>query len=461
MANPEQFHQSFIESPRKHLLNITNHGIHQWQIIPGLTDTGGQNVFVNQFSDALADQGFKITIINRGGYKHPISGEMRTGLQYKNANERIFYLEDGIDEFIRKEDMQAQIPDLKEALEEFLIHEGSKIDLIISHYWDAAQLGIAYNQDRSETVPHIWVPHSLGIYKKRNVSTDLWEHLRVDERIAVEKQIVQQVDGIGATSGMIREMLSAEYDYHGKMFWLPPCIDTERFYPRKVDRGDQIWQFLGSQVGLTDEQVQGRKIITEVSRTVANKRKDVLIKAYAKIKPEYPHTLLVVSIDEQEVELSQELHGLITDLELKGEVVPVGSIWDLLPTLYAVTDIFCTPSVVEGFGMTPQEAAATKVAVVSSDGVPFATEYLLGEEFQEVSLPDDPERAVRVGQGAIVVSKDDVEGFGFALAMLLADDDLRLQLGVQGYQITIPDFTWEKVTRNFLKAAGVSVNWHG
>lgn len=108
--------------------------------------------------------------------------------------------------------------------------------------------------------------------------------------------------------------------------------------------------------------------------------------------------------------------------------------------------------------MTPQEAAATKVAVVSSDGVPFATEFLLGEEFREVSLPDDPGRAVRVGQGAIVVPKDDVEGFGFALAMLLADDDLRLQLGVQGYQITIPDFTWEQVTRNFLKAAGVSAN---
>ena len=458
MANSEHLHKAFIESPRKHILNITNHGIHQWQIIPGLTDTGGQNVFVNQFSDALADQGFKITIINRGGYKHPLSGEMRTGLHYKNDNERIFYLEDGIDEFVRKEDMGAQIPDLNQTLEEFLIRERSKVDLIISHYWDAALHGIAYNQDRSETVPHIWVPHSLGIYKKRNVSPDLWEHLRVEERIAVEKQIVQQVDGTAATSGMIREMLSAEYDYHGKVFWLPPCINTERFYPRKVDRGDQIWEFLGSQVGLTAEQVQGRKIITEVSRTVANKRKDVLIKAYAIIKHEYPDTLLVVSIDEQEVELAQQLHSLIDDLGLKKEVVPVGSIWDLLPTLYAVTDVFCTPSVVEGFGMTPQEAAATKVAVVSSDGVPFATEYLLGVEFQEVSLPEDLERTVRVGQGAIVVPKDDVEGFGFALAMLLADDDLRLQLGVQGYQITIPDFTWEQVTRNFLKAAGVSTN---
>jgi hypothetical protein len=45
---------------------ITNHGIHQWQVVPGLPDTGGQNVFVNQFTAALVKLGFRITIINRG-----------------------------------------------------------------------------------------------------------------------------------------------------------------------------------------------------------------------------------------------------------------------------------------------------------------------------------------------------------------------------------------------------------
>ena len=45
---------------------ITNHGVHQWEVIPGLPDTGGQNVFVNQFSAALAEMGFRITIVNRG-----------------------------------------------------------------------------------------------------------------------------------------------------------------------------------------------------------------------------------------------------------------------------------------------------------------------------------------------------------------------------------------------------------
>ena len=111
-----KFAEEFKQSARSHILMITNHGMHHWNIIPGLPDTGGQNVFVNEFSDALANQGFRITIINRGGYVNPVNGEMRKGLLYKDENQRIMYLEDGRGEFVSKEDMDAQIPDLLENL---------------------------------------------------------------------------------------------------------------------------------------------------------------------------------------------------------------------------------------------------------------------------------------------------------------------------------------------------------
>ena len=132
------------------MLMITNHGIHQWEIVPGLPDTGGQNVFVNQFTQALATLGFKITITNRGGYPHPVTGEWHTGLRYKDEHQRILYLEDGVNEFVRKEDMDAQIPKLVEALKSFLEAEGPGIDLILSHYWDAAKIGVLYNRSRQE-----------------------------------------------------------------------------------------------------------------------------------------------------------------------------------------------------------------------------------------------------------------------------------------------------------------------
>jgi glycosyltransferase involved in cell wall biosynthesis len=168
--------------------------------------------------------------------------------------------------------------------------------------------------------------------------------------------------------------------------------------------------------------------------------------------------MLVVSIDDQVTDLALELRGLIADLGLESDVVVVGSIWDILPTLYAVTDIFCTPSVVEGFGMTAQEAAATSVPVVASDGVPFATEYLLGKDIKYINLSDSSKLPLKLGEGAIVVPKDDVKGFASALSMLLDNEELRHNLGAQAYQITIPDFTWEQVTKKFLQEAGFPAN---
>ena len=81
-----------------HILQITNHGMHQWEVVPGLPDTGGQNIFVNMFSDALADLGFDITIVNRGGYPDPISGQLRRGIDRKDEHQRILYIEDGLEE---------------------------------------------------------------------------------------------------------------------------------------------------------------------------------------------------------------------------------------------------------------------------------------------------------------------------------------------------------------------------
>ena len=180
-------HRSFLASSKKHILMITNHGIHEWNVVPGLPDTGGQNVFVNQFSDALTKYDFKVTIINRGGYKHPLTGRWQLGLIYKTDNLRILYLEDKKPEFIRKEDMHEQINELFSFLREFFNKEGLNIALIISHYWDSAEIGVLFNNSLSQSVKHIWVPHSLGMLKKKNVLENQWEILRINDRIKAEE----------------------------------------------------------------------------------------------------------------------------------------------------------------------------------------------------------------------------------------------------------------------------------
>ena len=131
-------------------------------------------------------------------------------------------------------------------------------------------------------------------------------------------------------------------------------------------------------------------------------------------------------------------------------VAAVGSVWDLLPTLYAITDVYCTPSVMEGFGMSAQEAAATRVPVVASHLVPFVTEYLLGADVEEVHYQDG-RLPLRLGAGAIAVQADDVEGFAHALEMLLLNDQLRRAMGGNAYHITVPYFTWQNMVTVFLE----------
>jgi len=447
----------FLSSSKPHVLMITNHGIHHWKIIPGLPDTGGQNVFVNQFTATLTKQGFKITIINRGGYPHPVTGEKYAGFHYKDENQRILYLDDGFAEFVRKEDMDERLPHLVQALQEQLNVENASVDVIISHYWDGGKLGVLYNRSLSKPVKHIWVPHSLGTVKKRNVKSEHWAELRIDERIAVEKQIIKEVDCATATSATIRQSLQEDYNYQSTPLFLPPCINPERYHPQNISEDHPIWVFLSEHIGIAPEEVRNKRIITEISRTDTTKRKDVLIKAFAQVSQIYPDILLVVTIDKTNNPLAGELMTLIQSLGIEKRVAVLGSIWEKLPDIYAVADIYCTPSIMEGFGMTPQEAAATKVPIVSSNLVPFVTEYLLGDNIEEIPYQTNSP-PLKVGRGSIVVSADDVTGFSHALEMLLSDEVLRKKMGENAYQITIPYFTWENMVNIFLKDSNISLN---
>lgn len=445
-----------FRAPGTHVLMITNHGVHEWTVVPGLPDTGGQNVYVNQFTEALVAQGYRVTIVNRGGYPHPVTGQSQTGLVYHpSGRARIMYIEDGDPHFVRKEDMDEQVPALVADLQAKLAEHGLGYDLIISHYWDAGKIGAALNEHTGNRAPHVWVPHSLGALKKRNMDPSTWEDLRIDERISHERDLLRHVDGAVATSTAIRDTFVDDYGYEPQYF-LPPCVDVDRYHPRDSGECDHIWDFLAADLPHTAGELRMRRVITEISRTDRTKRKDVLIRAFAKVRDRVPGVLLAVALDERAGAPYEEAMGLIHDLGLQDDVAVLGSVWDLLPCLYAVSSVYCTPSVMEGFGMSAQEAAATAIPVVSSDLVPFAREYLLGPHPASVRLDEGSGAELLVGAGAVVVPADDVAGFAAALTSVLSDDDRRRQMGKAALDITVPYFTWEQRTADLLDDLGVT-----
>ncbi len=429
-----------------HILQITNHGLHEWQVTPGLPDTGGQNVYVNHLSAALVRLGHRVTIVNRGGYPHPLTGEMHTGVvPALDGRAQIVYLTDSTSSFVRKEDMEAQVPELARQLDELM--RGQGFDLVFSHYWDGALLGVLANQ--TYRLPHYWVPHSLGAIKRRNVEPAAYAGLRIDDRIAAEARILAAVDGVVATSAAVRDSVQHDYGSQAEYF-LPPGVDYERFRPLPAAECEPIWDFLAERLGTDPAAVRDRPLILEISRTDTTKRKDVLLRAFAAAANTEPRPLLAVTIDDINEALHQDLIDLIEQLGIGGDVAVLGSVWDQLPCLYSEAAIYCTPSIMEGFGMSAAEAAAAATPVIASDRVPFAIEHLLGAE--ATTRPISEDTSITIGAGVIVVPADSVEGFAAALELLLADNEMRARMGDAGYSITVPAFGWDRLAGSFLES---------
>ncbi len=460
--NEEEKHENFVNSDREHVLLITNHGVHQWRVVPGLPDTGGQNIYVNYLAEALVELGFRVTIVNRGGYPHPADGHVLSGVDYHPSGfARIMYIKDNLRQFVRKEDMSEQIPALAKDLVNKLKADGDKIDLIISNYWDAAVIGNLVNTNGitgGRHVPHVWIPHSLGALKKKNMPPSTWKDLRVDERIENEKRTIPQLDGCISTSTTIKNTFANDYSHQPKYF-MPPCIDTGRIHPMTAEEIEPVWSFLASGTKYTAEQLKHRKIVAEISRTDKTKRKDVLIKAFAETLRQVPEALLLVAIDPRAENLHAELVQLIAELEISNEVIILGSVWEQLPMIYNATDLYCTPSVMEGFGMAAQEAAATGKAVIASDLVPFAVEYLLGKNPRRHTIGNDNNQTtLEFGEGAVVVPADNVAGFSEAMTTLLKDDELRGKMGCRANEITVPYFTWIRMAASLVRDLGFEVD---
>jgi glycosyltransferase involved in cell wall biosynthesis len=175
------------------------------------------------------------------------------------------------------------------------------------------------------------------------------------------------------------------------------------------------------------------------------------------VRKEVPDALLAVSIDQKAPELHASLLKLINDLGLEKDVIVLGSIWEQLPMLYNITTVYCTPSVMEGFGMSAQEAASSGKPVVASNLVPYVCEYLVGKSSDEVVASlDGGALGYLMGEGGMVVLADFVEGFSAAITRLLQDDALRTKMGQRAYEITIPYFTWASRTKDLLDDLGVT-----
>ena len=101
-----------------------------------------------------------------------------------------------------------------------------------------------------------------------------------------------------------------------------------------------------------------------------------------------------------------------------------------LPALYTLAKLFAFPSLYEGFGLPPLEAMACGTPVVCSN---------------RPSLPET------VGDAALMVDAEDIEGLAAAMQRALEDEKLRTEMIAKGLA-QAKRFTWKKAAEKLLNA---------
>ncbi|HEX6292346.1 MAG TPA: glycosyltransferase family 4 protein [Herpetosiphonaceae bacterium] len=230
----------------------------------------------------------------------------------------------------------------------------------------------------------------------------------------LEGSNARRADRVVTTSEYCRRKIVQHYD-----------VSPERIgiVPEGIDV--RAWQAALAQ---TPPRADSRPTILCVARHYPRKHVDDLLRAFALLRRHLPEARLRIVGDGPE---HQKLLALAQELRITDAATFLGGIPDAeVKAEYAHCDVFCMPSVQEGFGIVFLEAMASGLPVVSTTAA---------------AIPE----VVRHGESGILLPPGDVVGIAGALLLLLTDHQRRAQYGQAGRAI-VADYDWTRVTEMFL-----------
>jgi glycosyltransferase involved in cell wall biosynthesis len=140
--------------------------------------------------------------------------------------------------------------------------------------------------------------------------------------------------------------------------------------------------------------------------------------------------------------MRSELEAMRARLGLESQVRFVGAA-DPVP-YYAVADLFVLPSHYEGFGLVLLEAMVNRLPCIAFDS-----------KSPEV-ITASREIIVHEKTGFVVEAKNSEE-MAACIDRLFNDSDLCKEMGEQGYQRSVSQFTWENCVEGYLNISGYSL----
>ncbi|MGF1678912.1 MAG: glycosyltransferase [Candidatus Methylacidiphilales bacterium] len=394
----------------------------------GAADTGGQVVYVLELSKKLAQLGYEVDIWTR-------QFESQPPVDVISDQVRVLRVPCGGSDFIPKEYLYKKLHEWGENALRFIREHNLHYTFINSHYWDAGLAG----QHLAEVlrIPHIHTPHSLGLWKKRQMETDYQhdpasfeETFNFTKRIHYENQLYRESQLVIATTPVQTDMLRADYELPtSKILMIPPGYDDNRFFPTGAATREAIRQRLGFK----------GKVILALGRLASNKGYDLLIQAFREVAIREPDAHLHLAVggekmDSGEKQILEECHAIAAQLDLQDRIHFTGYVSDEdLPDTYRAADVFVLSSRYEPFGMTAIEAMACGTPTV-------ATTH--GGLF----------RVLRFGVDGLFADTFDSADLGITMLKPLRHQKLWDRLSRNGAQTARSLFTWTGIAQQLICA---------
>lgn len=407
---------------------VSTHGYVAAQPPLGAADTGGQVVYVLELSKKLAQLGYEVDIWTRRFEDQPESEPVADQV-------RILRVPCGGNQFIPKEYLSQRMPQWSENVLRYIKRHGLRYDFVNSHYWDAGVAG----QHLSDAldIPHVHTPHSLGLWKKRQMENDypgdaekFENQYNFTERIRRERLLYSDADLVVATTPPQFDLLLQDYEAPAdNCRMIPPGYDDNRFYPVGEASRTAIRQRLG---------ITGKAVLA-LGRLARNKGYDLLLRGFSVLAEREPEAILHLaaggaSLTPLEASILEELKGLAAELGLTDRIRFGSFIPDeQLPDFYRAADLFVLSSRYEPFGMTAIEAMASGTPTV-------------------VTIHGGLYRTLTFGRHAIFADPFDKEDLGITMLKVFRHPRLRNRMARMGAHKARSLFTWTGIAQQLIAA---------
>jgi D-inositol-3-phosphate glycosyltransferase len=187
----------------------------------GGEDAGGQNVYVDEVSRNLARLGYEVDIFTRR-----TTDEIPEVLDWV-PGVRIIHLTAGPMEFLLKDAIWPFMPAFRDAFLQFIARDRKRYDLIHGNFWMSGW--VAAELRRELHIPAVQIFHAMGTTKRKHQGE---MDSSPDERITVERDIIQQVDRLIAQCPAEESELVADNGADPrKIALIPSAVNTDVFRP--------------------------------------------------------------------------------------------------------------------------------------------------------------------------------------------------------------------------------------